>query len=192
MSQPNQPPKLTPKRPYLLRAFYEWIVDNGMTPHILVDARSDQVRVPRQFVKDGNIVLNVSMTAANNLMMRDDEVTFNARFGGKAFSIWLPMWAVMAIYSKETQDGISFPPDEYAEFMETLGQAEARKPTLAAVPTATEADSAEDEMLDALVDEVVDAIVGKADGPAAEQQDDEPEPPKSGNKQRPSFLRVVK
>lgn len=182
MSQPNQPPKLTPKRPYLLRAFYEWIVDNGMTPHILVDARSDQVRVPRQFVKDGNIVLNVSMTAANNLMMRDDEVTFNARFGGKAFSIWLPMWAVMAIYSKETQDGISFPPDEYAEFMETLGQAEARKPTLAAVSTVT----------DDVSDEVVDAIVGEADDNAADQQDDEPEPPKSGNKQRPSFLRVVK
>lgn len=106
---------MTPKRPYLLRAFYEWIVDNGLTPHILVDARSSQVRVPRQFVKDGNIVLNVSMTAANNLMLRDDEVTFSARFGGKAFSIYLPMWSVMAIYSKETQDGISFPLDEYAE-----------------------------------------------------------------------------
>lgn len=184
MSQPNQPPKLTPKRPYLLRAFYEWIVDNGMTPHILVDARSDQVRVPRQFVKDGNIVLNISMTAANNLMMRDDTITFNARFSGKSFAIYLPIWAVMAIYSKETQDGISFPPDEYDELMEAVGQVETRKaPTLAAVPAASE----EDE------DEVVDAIVGEGQDDEADQQDHEPDPPKSGNnKSRPSFLRVVK
>ena len=55
--------KMSPKRPYLLRAFYEWIVDNNMTPHILVDARSNQVSVPRQFVKDGRIVLNISPTA---------------------------------------------------------------------------------------------------------------------------------
>ena len=107
--------KFIPKRPYLLRAMYEWIVDNGMTPHILVDARSNQVSVPRQYVKDGNIVLNISPTATNNLMMRNDEVTFNARFGGKAFSIWLPMWSVMAIYARETQEWVSFPPEEYTD-----------------------------------------------------------------------------
>lgn len=175
---------MTPKRPYLLRAFYEWIVDNNMTPHILVDARSSEVSVPRQFVKDGNIVLNVSMTAANNLMMDNDKITFSARFGGKAFSIWLPMWSVMAIYSRETQEGISFPPDEYAELAETTGQVESKKsPTLAAVPSTTD----DDEIVDALLDEV------GQDDDAGEQQDPEPEPPpKSGNKQRPSFLRVVK
>lgn len=104
-----------PKRPYLLRAFYEWILDNNLTPHLLVDARSDQVLVPREYVKNGNIVLNVSPVAANGLMMENDQVTFSARFNGRAFSIWLPMWAIMAIYSRETQDGISFPPDEYPE-----------------------------------------------------------------------------
>ena len=118
MSQPNPPEFIaTPKRPYLLRAFYEWIVDNGMTPHIMVDARSPKVKVPRQFVKDGSIVLNVSMTAANNLLMDNDQVTFNARFGGKAMSIWLPMWSIMAIYARETQDGLNFPLEEYAESM---------------------------------------------------------------------------
>jgi stringent starvation protein B len=178
MSQTSQqPPQLTPKRPYLLRAFYEWIVDNGMTPHILVDARSPQVSVPRQFVKDGSIVLNVSMTAANNLMMRDHEVTFNARFGGKAFSIYLPMWSVMAIYSRETQDGISFSPDEYAETAAPDDQT--GSPFLAAVPDTDEADSDAEEIVD-------------AEFPDAGQQDDKPEPPKPGNKQRPSFLRVVK
>jgi len=164
---------MTPKRPYLLRAFYEWIVDNGLTPHILVDARSSQVRVPRQFVKDGNIVLNVSMTAANNLMLRDDEVTFSARFGGKAFSIYLPMWSVMAIYSKETQDGISFPLDEYAELQEITGQE-----TPKSAPSLT-------------------SVSGDGDDAGAEDnstagQDDDPEPPQPAAKPRPSFLRVVK
>lgn len=162
---------VTPKRPYLLRAFYEWIVDNGMTPHILVDARSDRVIVPRQFVKDGNIVLNVSMIAANNLMMRNDEVTFSARFGGKAFSIWLPMSAVMAIYSKETQDGISFPADEYADAQEMAGQpAAVSKPALSLT--------------------TVSGNTGNDTEGAAEEQGDEPEPPKP-SKPRPA-LRVVK
>lgn len=178
MSQTNnQLPPLTPKRPYLLRAFYEWIVDNGMTPHILVDARSPQVSVPRQHVKDGSIVLNVSMSAANNLMMRDDEVTFNARFGGKAFSIYLPMWSVMAIYSRETQDGISFPPDEYVE---SAPEIQATSPFLTAVPDADETDYDAEEIVDA---ELPDAAV---------RQDNESEPAKPDNKQRPSFLRVVK
>ncbi len=168
--------KLTPKRPYLLRAFYEWIVDNNMTPHVLVDARSPQVSVPRQYVKDGSIVLNVSMSAASNLMMRDDEVTFNARFNGKSFSIYLPMWSIMAIYSRETQDGISFPPDEYAE---STPEDQASPPVLAAVPD-TDDDAPDSE-------EVVDAEFSSTG-----QQDEEPEPPKPGNKQRPSFLRVVK
>jgi stringent starvation protein B len=164
---------MTPKRPYLLRAFYEWIVDNGMTPHILVDANSSEVKVPRQFVKDGSIVLNVSMTAANNLMLRDNEVTFSARFGGKAFSIYLPMWSVMAIYSRETQDGISFPPDEYAESVPDLDQeAPNTPPKLSSVSGGNDADSGE-----------VDAT---------SEQDDDPEPPKLAPKARPSFLRVVK
>lgn len=171
----------TPKRPYLLRAFYEWIVDNNMTPHILVDARSSEVSVPRQFVKDGNIVLNVSMTAANNLMMDNDKMTFNARFGGKAFSIWLPMWSIMAIYSRETQEGISFPPDEYAENTPFLadadedGVAEPAPPiSLATVSGAAVTDA--------------DENTGDAD---SEDDQDEPPPTKPTKTKRPA-LRVVK
>lgn len=182
MSQPIEPFKSTPKRPYLLRAFYEWIVDNGLTPHILVDARSDQVRVPRQFVKDGNIVLNVSMSAANNLMMRNDEITFNARFGGKAFSIWLPIWAVMAIYSRETQEGISFPADEYDELMHAVKQTQSKRPSLSAVPN----QSVDDTQTEAGDAETAAAIDTESD------DDPPPEPPKPSDKARPSFLRVVK
>ncbi|EIJ33670.1 Stringent starvation protein B [Thiothrix nivea DSM 5205] len=177
MNQPNQPMKTTPKRPYLLRAFYEWIVDNGMTPHILVDARSDQVMVPRQFVKDGNIVLNISMSAANNLMIRDDEVTFNARFGGKAFSIWLPMWAVMAIYSRETQDGLSFPADEYAEHMEAFMP---DVPAPSPVSLATVGGSA-----------VADEAAGAAEGDSQQESVGKDEPPPPKPTKRPA-LRVVK
>lgn len=164
----NDVPTTSAKRPYLLRAFYEWIVDNGMTPHLLVDARSPQVKVPRQFVKDGSIVLNVSMTATNNLMMDNDTVTFSARFGGKAFAIYLPMSSVMAIYSRETQDGISFPPDEYAlaDDIEAF-QEVSQTPSLAAVSGG-------------------DSVSGDD----MTEQDDEPEPPKP-TRQRPS-LRVVK
>lgn len=180
---------LTPKRPYLLRAFYEWIVDNGMTPHIVVDARSSQVAVPRQFVKeDGSITLNISMTAAHNLMIRDDEITFSARFGGKAHSIYLPIWSVMAIYPREEPDGISFPADEYTQ-TETQGAAvQSPKPVLRTV--GSEPEAVEEEVVDAILDgsgqeETVDG--------ATSGQDDTPPPPKPGNtKPRPSFLRVVK
>lgn len=168
----NQPMNTTPKRPYLLRAYYEWIVDNGMTPHILVDARSDQVSVPRQFVKDGSIVLNVSMTAANNLMMDNDKMTFSARFGGKAFSIWLPMWSIMAIYPRETQDALYFPPEEYAEGMEAP---EPEAPASSPVALATVAGT------------VVAGDAGSPDGDSTGQ--DEPPPPKPTK--RPA-LRVVK
>ncbi len=161
-----------PKRPYLLRAMYEWIVDNGMTPHILVDARSNRVSVPRQYVKDGNIVLNISPTAANGLMMRNDEVTFNARFGGKAHSIWLPMWSIMAIYARETQEWVSFPPEEYAELAINDEQTELtpEAPVLSLASAVAEADSS--------------AIDTSTDG-------DEPPPAPKPHKARPS-LRVVK
>lgn len=174
MSQPNPPEFVaTPKRPYLLRAFYEWIVDNGMTPHIMVDARSPKVKVPRQFVKDGSIVLNVSMTAANNLLMDNDQVTFNARFNGKAMAIWLPIWSIMAIYARETHDGLNFPLEEYPESM-ALAEAAASRPTLSSVPVASETVSDPDS----------------ATGDETDGTDDDPPPPKPTT--RPSFLRVVK
>jgi stringent starvation protein B len=173
MSLPNPPEFIaTPKRPYLLRAFYEWIVDNGMTPHLMVDARSAQVKVPRQFVKDGSIVLNVSMTAANNLLMDNDQVTFNARFGGKAQSIWLPMWSIMAIYARETQDGLNFPLDEYAESMAlATPEAATPRPSLASVAGIAVSDS---------------------DTTEADDSDDNEPPPPTKPTTRPSFLRVVK
>lgn len=173
--------KMLPKRPYLLRAFYEWIVDSGMTPHIMVDARSNHVSVPRQFVKDGRIVLNISPTAVNNLLMKDDEISFNARFSGRAYSIWLPIWSVVAIYSKETQDGMSFPLEEYAEDVAKFIESDSPKTPV----TLTTVSTAETDKEEELIPEAASLVETSPAEPT-----DDPEPPKPP-KSRPT-LRVVK
>ena len=103
---------MTSTRPYLLRAFYQWIVDNAMTPHLLVDAQAEGVHVPQQYVANGKIVLNVSPSAVRMLEMENDHVTFSARFGGSPLQISVPMRAVTAIYAKENGKGMVFPEDE--------------------------------------------------------------------------------
>lgn len=99
---------LTSSQPYLLRAIYEWIVDNSLTPYILVDASNDDVQVPRQFVEDGKIVLNIAPRAVSNLQLSNEQVLFEARFSGKPMQVMLPMRAVLAIYAKENGQGMVF------------------------------------------------------------------------------------
>lgn len=110
---------MTPSRPYIMRALYEWIVDNGHTPYILVDATLDRVSVPEQFVNDGQIVLNISPTAVMDLDISNDSVVFNGRFGGVATDIFVPVTAVIGIYARENGKGMVFedesdptPPDD--------------------------------------------------------------------------------
>ena len=104
----DRSPAMTSHRPYLLRALYEWIADNGMTPHILVDARLPGVRVPAHAVKDGRIVLNIADRAVAKLDMDNDSVRFSARFGGVSQSVMVPIAAVLAIYARETGQGMIF------------------------------------------------------------------------------------
>ncbi len=104
--------QMTPNRPYLLRAFYEWIVDNNCTPYLVVDATVAGVKVPAQHVKDGQIVLNISPGAVGNLQLGNDAVTFNARFGGNPFALYVPQRAVLAIYARENGAGTMFTPEE--------------------------------------------------------------------------------
>jgi stringent starvation protein B len=99
-------------RPYLLRALYEWIVDNGCTPHIIVDAERPQVDVPQQYVKDGQIVLNLSPTAVIELHLGDDAVSFNGRFGGRPTDVFIPLAAVLGIYARENGQGMAFDPED--------------------------------------------------------------------------------
>src|SRR5690606_29837695 len=97
--------KMTANRPYLLRAFYEWIVDNNCTPYLVVDATVNAVKVPMQFVQNGQIVLNTAPSAVGNLQLGNDAVTFNARFGGQPFALYIPVNAVLAIYARENGAG---------------------------------------------------------------------------------------
>lgn len=102
------------RRPYLLRAMHEWISDSGHTPHLVVDAGVTGVDVPRQFVKDGKIVLNVSWSATAQLKLGNDEITFSGRFGGTSMMVFIPVNAVLAIYARETGQGMIFSDDEPA------------------------------------------------------------------------------
>lgn len=101
--------EMTSSRPYLLRAVYEWIADNGLTPQIVVDARQEQVRVPATYVRDGKIVLNVSASAVRGLRIGNEWVEFSARFGGTPFEVAVPTRAVLAIMARENGTGMSFP-----------------------------------------------------------------------------------
>ena len=98
-------------RPYLIRALYEWCTDNGLTPYVAVRV-DDTVRVPREYVKDGEIVLNISMDATSALKLGNDYIEFKARFAGVARDIMIPVGRVMAIYARENGQGMAFAPDE--------------------------------------------------------------------------------
>ncbi|MBA6412975.1 ClpXP protease specificity-enhancing factor [Parahaliea sp. F7430] len=106
---------MTPSRPYIMRALYEWIVDNNCTPYLLVDASIRGVEVPEQYVKDGQIVLNISPSAVVELNMANDVVTFNGRFGGVATDIMVPVSAVIGIYARENGQGMVFEAEQPPE-----------------------------------------------------------------------------
>lgn len=109
----------TPTRPYLARAIYEWICDNQLTPYLLVDATQPHTDVPLQFVKDGQIVLNLAPHAVHQLHISNDAITFSARFGGVAKEIYVPIRAVLGIYARENGQGLFFDPSEYEDMEET-------------------------------------------------------------------------
>lgn len=103
------PPTVLPsRRPYLLRAMHEWMGEAGFTPHLVVDANQPGVEVPAAFVKDGRIVLNVSIDATHGLHLGNDAIEFNARFSGVVHHVRLPVRAVLGIYARETGEGMVF------------------------------------------------------------------------------------
>ncbi len=100
---------MTSSKPYLIRAFYEWIVDNGKTPYIVVDATDKDAQLPLEYVEDGKIILNIAPQAIKNLNMSNDWIDFLARFSGKSIAIFIPPKAVLAIYAMENGRGMVFP-----------------------------------------------------------------------------------
>ena len=99
---------MTPSRPYLMRALNEWILENDCTPYVLVDAGMPGVQVPEDYIDNGQIVLNISMSAVKSLLIDDDGLSFNARFGGVPIDLYVPMVAILAIYAKENGQGMVF------------------------------------------------------------------------------------
>ena len=102
------PEGMTSNRPYLLRALYEWINDNGLTPHVLIDAECEGVDVPEHAIQKGKVVLNVAAGATENLQLDNETIFFKARFSGKPYNITVPMAAVIAIYARENGQGMMF------------------------------------------------------------------------------------
>jgi stringent starvation protein B len=130
---------MTPSRPYLVRALNEWIVDNDMTPYLVVDAGIQGVSVPDDYVTNGQIILNVSPGAVNDLLIEDEAIEFKARFGGVPMEVYIPVVAIMAIYAKENGQGMVFGAEPGAPEPPPLG--EKPRPALTTASDTTSASS---------------------------------------------------
>jgi stringent starvation protein B len=171
----NEHAPMTSHRPYLLRALYEWIADNDMTPHLLVDATRANVRVPAHAVKDGRIVLNVAQRAVSGLRMDNELISFSARFGGVSQAVSVPVGAVLAIYARETGQGMALPEDIGDESGDDTGAGADERPALSAVPSESRHDD---------TDASEDGGNGDGDGPESG--------PDGSGARRGGHLRVVK
>ncbi len=161
----------TSTRPYLIRALYEWCTDNGLTPYVAVRV-DDSVRVPREYVKDGEIVLNVSMDATSGLNLGNDYIEFKARFAGVARDILVPIGRVIAIYARENGQGMAFPLDD--------GDASGR--TMADAPEAAESQDRESPIPSGMGLTSVESVPLDGDKP------EPPRPPSGGP--RPALKRI--
>ncbi|WP_048308339.1 ClpXP protease specificity-enhancing factor [Halomonas sp. PR-M31] len=159
-------------RPYLARGLYEWLLDNELTPYIVVDAEREGVRVPQQFIQNGQIVLNIAPTAVRELNMANDVLGFDARFGGHPMQVLVPFDAVIALYAKENGVGMVFGHEPvmpgYDEAMAQEAKQKEERPVLESVDTSEEDSTSSD---------------------AGKKQSDDKE--KESGKERPS-LRVIK
>ena len=152
-------------RPYLARALFQWLLDNDLTPHIVVDAEHPDVEVPRQFVQNGQIVLNLSPTAVRDLAMENDAISFGARFGGQPMRVMVPSDALVAIYGRENGVGMVFGHE----------------------PVMPQPADAADEEAPTLTEVASDGDASAGEEPPAEEGEGNRRPPKG----RPS-LRVIK
>ena len=120
---------MTSSKPYLIRALYEWIIDNGCTPYITVNINFPRVDVPKGYAVDKWITLDISTTASQHLLIDNEAITAQARFGGVVHNLYIPIGSVDTIYAQETQHGMDFPPEDYQEENEdgSLASSKARE-----------------------------------------------------------------
>jgi stringent starvation protein B len=174
----------TSTRPYLIRALYEWCTDNGLTPYVAV-AVDGTVQVPREYVKNNEIVLNISFDATSSLKLGNDFIEFKARFAGSAREIMVPVSRVIAIYARENGQGMAFPqPVLSSAGPQPVAEAGANPaPTLMA-PALLLAEPTPASESDVKIVHLVPA------NHAASGHDDDPDPPKPQQGKRPSLKRV--
>jgi len=163
----------TSTRPYLIRALHEWCTDNGFTPYIAVRV-DDSVQVPREYVNDGEIVLNVGFDATSSLQLGNDYIEFKARFGGKPRDIMVPVGRVIAIYARENGQGMAFPPP--VDLLSTIYEERAQTDDAGAAHEPGSPDATR----------VVQLVPTEA-GPEGE---DDPRPPTPAGASRPTLKRV--
>jgi stringent starvation protein B len=185
----------TSTRPYLIRALYDWCTDNGFTPYVAV-AVDDSVQVPREYVKNNEIVMNISFDATSSLQLGNDFIEFKARFAGSAREIIVPISHVIAIYARENGQGMAFPmgaagvlagpaakPTSSSEAR--TGSTPSTPTALAVIPAAQGRNDLPDSKIMQLVPESTPAVNGDGvDGPP--EPHDPPEPPRT----RPALKRV--
>ncbi len=184
---------MTSSQPYLIRAIHEWVVDNDLTPYLMVDGTMRGTIVPEEHLDElGRIILNISSTATSGLLMTNDEITFSARFSGQSMSIVVPTYSVRAIYARENGQGMIF--DEGKEPTDSE-QGAKRRATLEAVATGVKADAKSD-----IKDVSIDAATGDskpsapADGASKDQSDTKSSGKQSDTRKgkKGSHLKVIK
>ncbi len=163
-------------RPYLIRALYEWCTDNGLTPYVAVQV-DDGVQVPREYVKDGEIVLNISFDATSALELGNEFIAFSARFAGKAREIMIPVDRVIAIYARENGQGMAFP-----------------RPVAQTMPAPVEAKAASGDAKVTLADDArtteSDVKLVESVAPKAGSTLDKPDPDRPRAGRRPKLTRI--
>lgn len=142
---------MTSMKPYLIRAMYEWMADNYLTPHLVVDTEEEGVEVPEAYIRDGKIVLNIAMDAVRNLELGNEWISFSARFSGRSMMIHIPIKAVQVIYAKENGQGLPFPPemDEEIEPIDNTAAPARTERQFSVVDSETQAESPKEEPVEA-------------------------------------------
>ena len=179
----------TSTRPYLIRALYEWCSDNGFTPYVAVSV-DETVQVPREYVKDNEIVLNIGFEATSSLTLGNEFIEFKARFGGKARDILVPISHVIAIYARENGQGMAFPLEPAAAGGVPVSASPSAAPEPAAAPSTPAAPQEAGESADSKIMQLVESAPTPAAGHLPEESPDSPEPPKPPSRPRPSLKRV--
>lgn len=181
----------TSTRPYLIRALYEWCTDNGFTPYVAVSV-DQTVQVPREYVKNNEIVLNISFDATSSLKLGNEFIEFKARFAGSAREIQVPITHVIAIYARENGQGMTFTSNGPVNSNSKVNT------TAFLTPLVTSSEVSSLSLIDALVTHVIGdgsdnkimQLVPERAPIASEEGPDSPEPPKSPPRIRPSLTRV--